>query len=102
MHNEQELFQEACRIAVVAGKVRLAWIATVEPQTQRKEKQINYLAHYDSLTGIANRTLFCERLTQHVRATAHDQSSFALCVIDLDHSSDRRCATGGVCAALDR
>ena len=36
----------------------------------RKVEQLNYLAYYDELTGLANRTLFHERLSQHVHAAA--------------------------------
>jgi GAF domain-containing protein len=33
-----------------------------------KTKKLDYLAYYDSLTGLANRTLLHERLSQYVRA----------------------------------
>lgn len=50
-----------------------------------KEEQINYLAYYDALTGLANRTLFHERLTQYIHAAERERKMLALCVIDVDH-----------------
>src|SRR5712691_8076695 len=49
-----------------------------------KEEKLNYLAYYDSLTGLANRNLFHERLTQSVRSAGRDQRKLALIVMDLE------------------
>src|SRR5437879_8833885 len=48
-----------------------------------KEEKLNYLAYYDSLTGLANRNLFHERLTQSVRAASRAGRKHALIVMDL-------------------
>src|SRR6185503_16134836 len=34
----------------------------------KKQEDLDYLAYYDALTGLANRTLFLERLAQHIRS----------------------------------
>lgn len=47
-----------------------------------KAERLNYLAYYDSLTGLANRTLFTERLTQFVSTARHTRTKFALVVAD--------------------
>jgi diguanylate cyclase (GGDEF)-like protein/PAS domain S-box-containing protein len=60
----------------------------------RKEERINYLAYYDSLTGLANHTLFHERLTQFVHAAEQDKRKLALCVIDVDHFKNVNDALG--------
>jgi diguanylate cyclase (GGDEF)-like protein/PAS domain S-box-containing protein len=60
----------------------------------RKEERINYLAYYDALTGLANQTLFQERLTQYVHAAQRGGRSIALCVIDLDHFKNVNDALG--------
>jgi diguanylate cyclase (GGDEF)-like protein/PAS domain S-box-containing protein len=49
-----------------------------------KEEKIEYLAFYDSLTGLANRTLFHERLAQYVSAAQSNQSKLALAIVDVD------------------
>lgn len=50
-----------------------------------KEEQINYLAYYDALTGLANRTLLRERLTQFIGVAEHERNMLALCILDVDH-----------------
>jgi diguanylate cyclase (GGDEF)-like protein len=49
-----------------------------------KAERINYLAYYDELTGLANRTLFRERLQQHIVAAVNARRSFALLVVNVD------------------
>ncbi|MBI2748061.1 MAG: EAL domain-containing protein [Burkholderiales bacterium] len=49
-----------------------------------KEAKLNYLAYYDSLTGLANRTLFHERLEQLIHAAASRQSKLALVFLDIE------------------
>lgn len=49
-----------------------------------RSDHVNYLAHHDHLTGLANRTLLQERLRQAiVRAQIHDQMT-AVFLIDID------------------
>ena len=49
-----------------------------------KEEKLDYLAYYDSLTGLANRSLFHERLVQYVSAAQSDKSTLAVAVVDVD------------------
>jgi diguanylate cyclase (GGDEF)-like protein len=49
-----------------------------------KQEQISYLALYDSLTGLPNRTLFQDRLTQAITAARAGKSKVALLLIDLE------------------
>lgn len=51
----------------------------------RKAERLDYLAYYDALTGLANRSLFHERLTQFVQAAQRGRQRLALCVFDIDH-----------------
>jgi diguanylate cyclase (GGDEF)-like protein/PAS domain S-box-containing protein len=50
----------------------------------KKAERLNYLAYYDSLTGLANRTFFYERLAQYVSAAARGQRKFALVIVDIE------------------
>jgi diguanylate cyclase (GGDEF)-like protein/PAS domain S-box-containing protein len=50
----------------------------------KKAERLNYLAYYDSLTGLANRTFFYERLAQYVSAAARGQLKFALVIADME------------------
>jgi len=55
--------------------------------THRKEteKQLEYRAHYDSLTGLPNRLLFRDRLVNAVSAAARHGYGAAVMYLDLDH-----------------
>jgi diguanylate cyclase (GGDEF)-like protein/PAS domain S-box-containing protein len=54
--------------------------------TQMKESQarIQYLAHYDSLTGLPNRTLLADRMKSAIANAARYSYRFALLFVDLD------------------
>jgi diguanylate cyclase (GGDEF)-like protein/PAS domain S-box-containing protein len=51
--------------------------------TIRKNEKVAYLAFYDPLTGLANRTLFHERLEQGVRATREGRQ-LSLTLVDVE------------------
>lgn len=48
------------------------------------EEQLNKLAHYDSLTGVANRYTLNNTLETHIRTAAKYNQQFALLFLDLD------------------
>ncbi|HEY5020089.1 MAG TPA: EAL domain-containing protein, partial [Steroidobacteraceae bacterium] len=48
------------------------------------QERLDYLAYYDALTGLANRRLFLERLSQHLRSAASGKHKSALFLIDLE------------------
>ncbi|WP_320194589.1 bifunctional diguanylate cyclase/phosphodiesterase [Agrobacterium rosae] len=52
-------------------------------EKRRAQREIEYLARHDVLTGLANRTLFQERLRNHI-AVAQNDDEFALLALDLD------------------
>jgi len=54
---------------------------TEKKQTQAK---LDYLAHHDSLTGLPNRLLFSDRLTQRLAQARRDNTMFAVMFLDLD------------------
>jgi diguanylate cyclase (GGDEF)-like protein/PAS domain S-box-containing protein len=49
-----------------------------------KRERLDYLAFYDELTGLANRTLFLDRMAQHLRSAADGGQKLALFVVDLE------------------
>jgi diguanylate cyclase (GGDEF)-like protein len=49
-----------------------------------KTERLDYLAYYDALTGLANRTLLLQRLGRDLEAAASRQTSLALVVLDID------------------
>lgn len=53
-------------------------------QRSKIEKDLEHLAYYDVLTGLANRSLLIERLKQAVSVAKRSESLFAVLFIDLD------------------
>jgi diguanylate cyclase (GGDEF)-like protein/PAS domain S-box-containing protein len=49
-----------------------------------KVERLEYLAYYDALTGLANRSLFLERLAQFMRSAASAGHKLAVGLIDLE------------------
>jgi diguanylate cyclase (GGDEF)-like protein len=49
-----------------------------------KEKQVNYLAYYDVLTGLANRTLLAQQLNQLIASAQRTGKMVALIMLDLE------------------
>lgn len=49
-----------------------------------KAERLDYLAYYDSLTGLANRALFYERMAERVRAADRERDRFAVCILDVE------------------
>ena len=49
------------------------------------QERIYWLAHYDALTGLPNRTLLAERSRQAIRAAQDSHTPLAVIFIDLDH-----------------
>ena len=61
-------------------------ISVIQDITERKqaEEQLNYLAQYDSLTGLPNRSLFRDRLTHAMARAKRNDLMLALMFLDLD------------------
>jgi diguanylate cyclase (GGDEF)-like protein/PAS domain S-box-containing protein len=53
-------------------------------EDMEKQERINYLAYYDVLTGLANRSLFLERVAQYMRSDVSGGHKLALLLIDLE------------------
>jgi diguanylate cyclase (GGDEF)-like protein/PAS domain S-box-containing protein len=66
---------------------RGGWVAVHEDVTERHkvEQHIVHLAHHDSLTGLPNRILFRERLSEGLAGLIARGGGLALLCLDLDH-----------------
>jgi diguanylate cyclase (GGDEF)-like protein/PAS domain S-box-containing protein len=49
-----------------------------------QQDKLDYLAYYDSVTGLANRTLFRERLEQNLHEAGRAQHQLAVVIVDID------------------
>jgi diguanylate cyclase (GGDEF)-like protein/PAS domain S-box-containing protein len=63
---------------------------TVEDITDRKvaEDRVQYLAYYDALTGLPNRTLLHDRLAKALAGARRQKDKVALLFLDLDRFKD--------------
>ena len=66
--------------------ISLGYIALARMEAARKkaEQQIINLAHFDNLTGLVNRHLFQDRMTQALTMTNRQKKKLVLLYIDLD------------------
>jgi diguanylate cyclase (GGDEF)-like protein/PAS domain S-box-containing protein len=62
-------------------------IMTARDVTEEKtaEERVRWTASHDTLTGLANRSLFHERLGEAIRAAEIDGGAVGLLVLDMDH-----------------
>lgn len=51
---------------------------------KQAEDRIEYLAYYDNLTGLPNRTLFIDRLTQGIARAEYSKKFVAVLILDID------------------
>ena len=58
---------------------------TVAMSSAWRDEQLYQQAHYDSLTGLPNRLVLMDRLTQEIARCQRESGSLALLFVDLDH-----------------
>ena len=63
---------------------RMTGVARDVTEARTIEERVNYMAHYDDLTGLANRYLFKERLGEMLGADRENSPRVALFFLDLD------------------
>jgi diguanylate cyclase (GGDEF)-like protein len=57
----------------------------MKEMTERKQAQLYHLAHHDPLTGLPNRLLFYDRLSQALSLAGRTSKTMAVLFIDLDY-----------------
>jgi diguanylate cyclase (GGDEF)-like protein len=57
-------------------------------ERKRAESLALHMAHYDALTGLANRSVFVEALSFAIAAAERAKTGFAVIYLDLDHFKD--------------
>ncbi len=74
------------RVAETRWRGRRASLVALRDVTERRQRaeRLRHLAHFDQLTGLANRTLFRDRLDSAVERASREQGRFALFAFDLD------------------
>ncbi|MEM8714210.1 MAG: EAL domain-containing protein [Cyanobacteria bacterium P01_G01_bin.4] len=75
------------RQPIYSGKRLLGYILTISDVTQSRQLQEQILQSailYDALTGLPNRTLFSDRLTQSLNEHIRSEASLAIAFLDVD------------------
>ncbi|MDB5805339.1 MAG: hypothetical protein JWN73_2661 [Betaproteobacteria bacterium] len=74
------------RVAARTGELARSNALLEEEARQRRlaTERADFLAYYDPLTGLANRSLLLDRLAQHIRKAASGGHKLALYLIDLE------------------
>ncbi|MBU3209273.1 sensor domain-containing protein [Clostridium algidicarnis] len=65
--------------------LKVAGSITDIDERKRYQEKIKYLAYYDTLTGLPNRTLIKEKLDNIIRESNEEKKKFALVSIDIDN-----------------
>ncbi len=88
-HKNGRIYPEWLSIAAIRDKKTsdsTEYVAVFSDISQRKqdEEQIRHQANYDALTGLPNRSLFFDRLSQAALPSRREKKKLAMLFIDLD------------------
>ncbi|WP_147694437.1 diguanylate cyclase domain-containing protein, partial [Vogesella mureinivorans] len=64
------------------------WVVSDITDRKRAEQELRYLANYDTLTGLPNRSLLSERLARAVVRARRQGTRVAVLFLDLDRFKD--------------
>ncbi len=96
--NSGQVFWSLLSISPVKNEENIItnWVYVGEDINAQKETQLQMekLAFYDHLTGLANRRLFMDRLEQAIKSLKRNEKKLALFFIDLDFFKDINDALG--------
>ncbi len=60
----------------------------IETRTAEKDALLDYVSHYDHVTGLPNRVLFMTRLSHQIKQAKREHKKMALIMLDLDRFKD--------------
>jgi len=86
LDNSIKWVHERCETVFAEDGTPLCSTGTVQDITQRKQAEliIQHMAHYDQLTGLANRFMFFDRLKQELMRASRNMNKMAVLFLDLD------------------
>jgi len=84
---EDRVVQQEIEMELDDAGLPVRFVGTVQDITERRlaEQQIRYLAYYDSVTGLPNRTLLTDHATHALLRARRQGRLAALLFLDLDH-----------------
>ncbi len=71
-------------LTILAAVLSAAAVGRLSPRLTEADEKIRYLAHHDSLTGLANRNVFYQRLRSSLRGAHFKGDVVTLLYIDVD------------------
>lgn len=83
----QKFYYDVCVSPILneqGNTIQTVRVARNITQAKIQEQQISQLAYFDSLTGLPNRSLFHDRLTQSLRLSSREGSCGIIAFLDLD------------------
>ncbi len=82
--------RERARLQVDTDNKLVSAVGTVQDITKRKlyEEELERLANFDSLTGLANRSFLLSHLQKSIHMATRNDRTIALLLFDLDHFKD--------------
>jgi diguanylate cyclase (GGDEF)-like protein/PAS domain S-box-containing protein len=87
-HKSGRVYAEMLTLSVVRdqqGRIK-NYVALFADITTEKEhaRQLDHISHFDALTGLPNRTLLGDRLSQAIRRSERNKTALAVVYLDLD------------------
>ncbi|MEQ1530953.1 MAG: diguanylate cyclase, partial [Methylococcales bacterium] len=85
-HKNNQIFPIQLDVTAISKDNAVSYFASLVDITRQKlaEKRIIQIAHYDDLTGLVNRVMFFDRLTQTLSASKRHNLHAVIFFIDLD------------------
>jgi diguanylate cyclase (GGDEF)-like protein/PAS domain S-box-containing protein len=86
--DEVNAFEEDVRALLVEIAADISYALdnfALETERKQAEERIQWLAHFDVLTGLPNRALFTDRINHAIRLAQRTHTQLAILFLDLDH-----------------
>ena len=75
-------------VAIAVLGILYAGYRSVQRREREAQRRIEYLAHFDTVTGLPNRALLADRLAQELARARRASQEFAVLLFDLDGFKD--------------